>query len=467
MDQGSSQGRPGGLGRSVGTLVCVTVVAALGAAFGAPYAVALLRGPAPTWKAGALTAPLPAVLSAIGETAVAPTAAGVSAVLAPLASVQGLGSRTAISVVDLVNGQSLFNSQDLGSVPASTTKIVTAATVLTARGPTYQLTTRVVAGAAQGEVVIVGAGDPTIAAGANGTYPGAARLDTLAAQVSAALGSTTATKVIYDTSLFSGAVLGPGWDADIPTGGYGAVVSALTMDGARTSPQQAHGPAARSPRPDLALAQAFAKALGLPSSAVTPGVAPAGARELGHVDSPPLSRLVEFMLTESDNVIAEALARQVAIARTQPASFEGAAAAMKTVLGELGLPTAQYGLVDGSGLSRSDRLSAGLLTSVLALAARPDNARLHSIFSGLPVAGYSGTLQLRFDTAATGGAAAGNARAKTGSLSGVSSLAGIVVDADGRALAFAILADAANKGTTPAQESMDRIVAALAGCGCR
>jgi D-alanyl-D-alanine carboxypeptidase/D-alanyl-D-alanine-endopeptidase (penicillin-binding protein 4) len=83
------------------------------------------------------------------------------------------------------------------------------------------------------------------------------------------------------------------------------------------------------------------------------------------------------------------------------------------------------------------------------------------------VAGFSGTLDDRFDTAPAR-RGAGVVRAKTGSLSGVSTLAGITVDADGRLLAFALLADAVPPGGTgPAEAALDRVAARLAGCGCR
>jgi D-alanyl-D-alanine carboxypeptidase/D-alanyl-D-alanine-endopeptidase (penicillin-binding protein 4) len=273
--------------------------------------------------------------------------------------------------------------------------------------------------------------------------------------------------VIYDGSAFAGPVTGPGWDADATSGGYSAPITALMLDGGRATAGQTRAPATRVAQPDLAAAQAFAVALGLPPTAVAVGTAPSGVRELGVVASPPMIRLVDVMLTESDNVLAEALARQVALARGRSATFDGAATAMRDVLGESGVPTAGYGLRDGSGLSRLDRLSPALLTAVLALAARPDRPELHSIFGGLPVAAYSGTLRERYRAAGAGGPAAGYVRAKTGTLTGVSALSGIAVDTDGRVLAFAILADAVDRPTATAQEALDRIAAGLAACGCR
>jgi D-alanyl-D-alanine carboxypeptidase/D-alanyl-D-alanine-endopeptidase (penicillin-binding protein 4) len=95
---------------------------------------------------------------------------------------------------------------------------------------------------------------------------------------------------------------------------------------------------------------------------------------------------------------------------------------------------------------------------------------LRAVLTGLPVSGYSGTLRDRYRKPTAGGTAAGQVRAKTGTLLGVSAIAGITVDADGRMLAFAVMADgvaAGDRATTAAQEALDRVAAILAGCGCR
>jgi D-alanyl-D-alanine carboxypeptidase/D-alanyl-D-alanine-endopeptidase (penicillin-binding protein 4) len=243
------------------------------------------------------------------------------------------------------------------------------------------------------------------------------------------------------------------------------------INGGRVAPVSAHGTSPRTLTPDLDAGTAFAAALGLPSGAVAPGTAPAGAAQLGAVESLPVERLVELMLVESDNVIAECLARQVALARNQPGTFAGGAAAMRTVLGELGLPVDRLVLSDGSGLSRDNRVTPALLTDLLLLAVKPGQPELRALFPGLPVGGYSGTLRDRYRQADDGAPAAGQVRAKTGSLSGLSAIAGTVVTTDGRVLVFAVVADAApvegGPPPTPSQEALDRVAAALATCGCR
>jgi D-alanyl-D-alanine carboxypeptidase/D-alanyl-D-alanine-endopeptidase (penicillin-binding protein 4) len=461
--------RAGRAGLVAAFVALVVALATAGTAvFAGPDVVLALGltgdGLTPHWKAGTAPAAPPAVLAAMDSQAPLPTQQGVASTLAPLLGAQALGPHITASVVDVATGQSIYSSeQDAAMTPASTTKIVTAATVLAARGPAYRIQTRVVAGAQPGEVVIIGGGDPTLAVFPTSFYPGAARIDDLAAQVKQALGGTAPTKVVYDVSLFTGSGIGPGWDPDAITGGSGAVITPLMTEGGRTKSTKYSD---RYAQPDVQAAQAFAKALGLPANAVAAGTAPQGATELGKVESAPMARMVEFMLQESDNVLADALARQVALAKNQPASFEGAAAAMKGVLDGLGVPVTGYGLVDGSGFSRNDRLSPALLTGILSMAARADRAELHTIFSGLPVAGYSGTLASRFTKAQEGGTAAGLVRAKTGTLTGVNSLTGIAVDADGRTLAFAFMADQ----TTNANQAviaLDRVAAALAACGCR
>jgi serine-type D-Ala-D-Ala carboxypeptidase/endopeptidase (penicillin-binding protein 4) len=448
-------------------LVAVSLALTGGAVAGRNRIVWAIAGATPVWRGGSpLSAP--PVLPAASTGPQAPTAEGLATTLRPLLADPGLGTHVAASVHDQATGQSLFASDgETPSIPASTAKLITATTVLTVHDPAYRLRTRAVAGAAPGEVVLVGAGDPTLAAGKVGTYPDAAKLPDLATQVKAALGDAAPARVIVDTSLFDGPVFGPGWDEDIPTGGNVSAITALIADGARVDPTRVRGATKRYPQPELAAGQAFATALGIPGK-VAAGKAPDGAKELGAVESPPLLRLVDTMLTESDNIIAECLARQVALAKGKPATFDGAAEAMRAVLGELGLPATEDGLLDGSGLSRQDRVTPSLLADVLALASRTD--RLRSLFAGLPVAGYSGTLRDRFRSPTAGGSAAGLVRAKTGTLRAVSSIAGIVIDADGHALTFAVLADQVGIGQdaiTASQQALDRVVAALAGCGCR
>jgi D-alanyl-D-alanine carboxypeptidase/D-alanyl-D-alanine-endopeptidase (penicillin-binding protein 4) len=423
----------------------------------------------------AASAPAP-VLAAVPSTAPVPGTDAVAAALHGPLSDPRLGTHVAVEVIDVATGQKLFTQNPTDpTTPASTMKLATAVAVLALRGPAYQIKTRVYAGANPGEVVIVGGGDPTLAINATGSYPEAARLDDLAGQVKRALGGTVPTKVIVDSSLFSGPNTGPNWESTVADGGgYVARVTALMTDGGRINPKQVDPPSPRYVTPDLAAGQAFARLLGAPANAVALGTAPtpvaaspsAGAVPvpgtlLGTVSSPPLVRILEEMLRTSDNTVAELMARQVALARSQPATFAGAGAAVLDELGDLGLPTAGLKIADGSGLSTEDRLTVQLLTGVLALAARPDQPALHALFTGLPVAGYSGTLSGRFRSPSAN-PADGTLRAKTGTLPGVNSLAGYVTDASGRLLGFAVLADHVTAGILPGEAALDRVGTALA-----
>jgi D-alanyl-D-alanine carboxypeptidase/D-alanyl-D-alanine-endopeptidase (penicillin-binding protein 4) len=214
---------------------------------------------------------------------------------------------------------------------------------------------------------------------------------------------------------------------------------------------------------DLDAGSALADALGAPGATVVLGEAPAGARTLATVHSAPIARLVEQALSTSDNMLAEVLARQVALARDLPASFEGAGQAVMDALADAGIDVSGVALSDGSGLSLEDRVPAGVLTAVVSGAADGSLKGASALLSGLPVAGYDGTLFDRGDA----GAAPGTVRAKTGTLLGVHALAGTVVTADGRLLAFAVVADGSSGGDVAAESALDGVAAALAGCGCR
>ena len=402
------------------------------------------------------------ILSGLSANAPRPTVGGVAAAIGPLFADSALGGRVAGSIVDALTGDPLYDVNGTTPMtPASAAKLLTAAAVLHTRGPNYRIATRAVAGSSPGEVVLIGGGDPTLAAGATGAYRGAARLDLLAEQVRKALNGTTPTRVVIDTSIYQGSTTGPGWaEADVRSGII-SNITALMTDGAKVNPADSRSNAARHTQPDVAAGQIFAQALGLQATAVISAVAPPGAKVLGEVFSPTIARIVEVMLLDSDNVVAEAMARQTALAKKLPGSFAGGAQATQAALTELGINSGGVSLVDGSGLSDDNRVTANQLTDVLSRAASPKYPQLRAITSGLPVAGYSGTLTNREQ-----GSGMGGVRAKTGTLNHVNALAGYVVDKDGRLLAFAAVADATTNQFR-AESALDKLAAGVADCGCR
>ncbi len=412
----------------------------------------------PTGLASALSTAAPAAPS--NPPGTAPTAAGIAAALAPGLASAELGPSLSAQVIDVASGSTLLNRRpDAAVAPASTSKLLTAAAILTVRRSTDRFSTRVVAGTDPGTVVLVGGGDPTLSGAPAGTaaeYPESARISDLAAQVRKAVGSRPITHVIVDGSLFTGPATAPGWAPEDAPSSYASPITAAMVDAGRDTPDAAN----RSGTPDIAAGTALASALA--GATVSLGTAPAGAAVLGQVSSAPVGVLVEQMLRDSDNVIAEVLGRQVALAQHQPGSFAAGAAAIANTLKPLGIDVGA-GMKDSSGLSGLDRITASSLGAVLAKAAGTPGLR--SVLTGLSVAGWDGSLveQDRF----TGPAAVANGavRAKTGSLTGVSALAGLVTDHDGRQLIFAFVADRApsEAGT---RSAIDDLAAALVGCGC-
>ena len=401
------------------------------------------------------------VLASLSEDAPVPDPDVLAGQLAPLLGSAAFGTGVSAEIVDVASGSVLLDMDaDDPATPASTAKLLTAVAALTTLDPTDTLETTVVAGATAGEVVLVGGGDPTLSRTApSQSYPGAATVADLAAQVVAAMpAGTPVTRVVVDSSLFAEPLTAPGWGPGDAPSTYAAPITATAVDGARVTP----GSLARSGQPGTDAGSALADALGASNATVVLGDAPEGARTLATVQSAPIARLVEQMLSQSDNVLAEAIARHVAIARNLPASFDGAAQAVTDAVAEAGVDVTGVSLADGSGLSREDRIPAGVLTAVVAGAADGSIEGASALLSGLPVAGYDGTLFDRGDDET----APGTVRAKTGTLLGVHALAGTAVTADGRLLAFAVVADgSANEAA--AEEALDDVAAVLAGCGCR
>jgi D-alanyl-D-alanine carboxypeptidase/D-alanyl-D-alanine-endopeptidase (penicillin-binding protein 4) len=246
-----------------------------------------------------------------------------------------------------------------------------------------------------------------------------------------------------------------------------APIVPVMLDGGRAVPTEQDTP--RTGSPALAAAAELARRLSLDASAVAVGSAPAQAVVLGSVQSQPIRELILQALRASDNVLAEVLAREVAIARRAQPSFAGAAAAVRDVLAGNGIDVSELQVVDGSGLSAQNKVSARGLAGVLAAAASPDAAQprtraLRTLLDGLPVAGGTGTLVDRYENGpATAGR--GYVQAKTGTLADVNALAGIVLDVDGRVLVFTLLSNGSASGS--ARPALDAIAAALRSCGCR
>ncbi|MBW0117331.1 D-alanyl-D-alanine carboxypeptidase/D-alanyl-D-alanine-endopeptidase [Pseudonocardia sp. KRD-169] len=411
------------------------------------------------------TAPVPA-LGPLAATAPLPSTAGLEAALGE--AVADMPGRFTGTVLDPATGQVIWATDaERALVPGSTAKILTAAAALLTLNPTDGFVTRVVAGTQPGTVVLVGGGDPTLTAlpeGEDGVYPGPARLTELAQEVQEQMPGPIDT-VVVDTSRYSGSTSAPGWDPTDIAAGFVTPIEPLMLDGGRIDPTLQDTP--RTDEPALVAGRAFAELVG--ADDVETGTAPGQGERLGSVTSAPFSELIEHTMRTSDNVLAEALAREVAVARGGQPSFAGAAEQTLAALTQAGFDPSGAVLVDGSGLSTEDEVPAQVLGALLSAAATPaesdrDTDFLRPLITGLPVAGGDGTLDDRFGVDTPSASGRGTVRAKTGTLTNVSSLAGLVTDADGRLLVFAFMSNGASPATV--RPRLDALAAELGGCGC-
>lgn len=455
----------------VGGAGAVSLVARSGStpsASPAPAPATVSGTPLPTLAPVRTRTPAPFHLDSSGGDPV--TAPGVARALATRLADDDLGARVNAMVADATTGETLYDrGAGRSAIPASTTKLFTAAAALHVLGPETTFETKVVAGGTvtggvlDGDLVVVGGGDPTLTNDPTPSgYPAPATLAGLARQVRKAGVRRVTGDLVVDTSLFGGPGLAPGWKQTYVTEGSVAPIRAFMVDGGRVRIDDDD----RNGRPDLAGAVKLRAALRSAGvrigDTVRNGTAPVSATDLARVSSPPVSALVERMVARSDNELAESLARHVAIARRAGNGFAGVAAALPATMRDLGVDAPV--LHDGSGLSRLNRVTPEQLVQLLAVAAR--DARLSAVLSGLPVAAFSGTLSGRFDEAPSS-SAAGSVRAKTGSLDNVATLAGVAYTRGGRVLVFAFTADRLpTRFVGAAARALDAAAAALAACGC-
>ncbi|RFA22572.1 D-alanyl-D-alanine carboxypeptidase/D-alanyl-D-alanine-endopeptidase [Subtercola boreus] len=451
--------------------VVVGLLAAGSLAGGAAFASAQAAPPAElTATATAVPAPISTV--AVPERRPQPAVAAPATIIrtcsvSALASAAGLGTFQGV-VRDAATGSILFDrSGDQFSRTASVMKVLTSSAALAVLGPDHPVTTSVVRGAEAGQVVLVGGGDVTLASGSSNIYNDSASILDLAAQVKAAwaadpsAGGGEITSIVLDSSLFSGDTWQPSWSRVEQTEGSTAEVTALMVDGDRANPSADTSP--RSTDPVGRAGQALRSALGSVASGarLQAGVAPAGATVLGAVQSAPVSTMVQEAVLRSDNNEAEMLARLTAIALGAGSSFSALQTAIPAALHDsYGLNVDGLVIVDGSGLSDNDAVSALFITALFdRVDARVGN--LGVLLDGLPIADQTGTLSYRFT--GSNSVVDGKVFAKTGSIDSANTLAGVVHAADGTVLTFAFFALDSQIGS--GREALDALTVGVYNCG--
>jgi serine-type D-Ala-D-Ala carboxypeptidase/endopeptidase (penicillin-binding protein 4) len=351
------------------------------------------------------------------------------------------------AVVDLSTGRAVFtHNPSLSLLPASNEKLAVTYAALTALGPAFRIETDVLGEGRQvgtlwtGNLVLKGYGDPTLSS---------AGLASLARQVRATGITRVAGRVVGDETWFDAQRTSPGWKAAFYIE-ESPPLSALIVDRGRVGRWTSHNPA-------LAAAQLFRKALvrvgvRIAGGAVLGAVQPT-ATIIGSIDSPTLAAIVDFMDHESDNFTAEMLVKELGAVQTDRGTTAAGVGVVTGLLTQAHVPMQGVRIVDGSGLSLLDRMTAGALASLLSVMWNDPGVR-PELLAALPVAGRSGTLAYRMrHTAATG-----VVRAKTGTTDNASALSGFVGDR----YAFSVLENGWPVAYSWARVAQDRFATVLA-----
>jgi serine-type D-Ala-D-Ala carboxypeptidase/endopeptidase (penicillin-binding protein 4) len=356
--------------------------------------------------------------------------------------------RTGVVAIDLATRGNVYRrNQALALRPASNEKLAVAIAALAELGSRYRITTRVLGDGRlegsvwRGRLVLKGSGDPSLSR---------VKLARLAARIEGAGIHSVTGRIIGDETYFDTKRMAPGWKpsfykVECPP------LSALIVDAGKVGRRTVDDPA-------LAAAHAFRQALiaegiRVPRRAVK-GVAPEGSLPLAHAKSSSVAALVRGMNRRSDNFIAEMLTKDLGALELGSGTTAAGTTVMRRVLRARGVPLAGVRLVDGSGLSRYDRMTAIALAALL-ISAWSDPVLHDPFVTSLPVAGISGTLEDRLERPP----ARGRVRAKTGTTNTASALSGYV----GRRYVFAILQNGSPIPWWYARRGQDRFAQILAG----
>ena len=355
--------------------------------------------------------------------------------LAPMLDDARLG-KASIQFRDVTTGNVvLAKNPQLPLLPASSTKVLTVSAALLKLDLDDRITTRVVQSGSD-IAVIKAAGDVWM------TYE---TIKDLAEQIRKNLPGVK--QVQIDTSAWTAPSFIESWGRENITEGFIAPMEPAMIYGARLNGARS-GDVPRSNTPALDVAGAVARELGVTAFSKAEGTVPAGegVKELAKVESPTLRERIEKLMETSDNVMAEAVGREL--------SGNDPVGETLRILGEHFQIPADLKIFDNSGMSKANRIPAEFLDSLMFAAAK-DNSRLSAILATLPVAAGTGTLESRYTTLR----GRGYVRAKTGTLTDTSALVGTILSESGRVYTFAIISNDAP--ILEARSAMDELASAV------
>lgn len=378
----------------------------------------------------------------------------------------GLLDRENVSVFASVRD---FESMDLlwekrgttPTTPASVQKLVTAVLAKRTLGSDFHFLTQI----RQSEnrtIWVVGGGDPTLSRlPDNSYYADAPQLRNLVKGALSAMSiesGETLTVRIDDSRYSDFSQWEPSWRERAWRLGYVAPVTSLQLDGDRASPAIRLSPRSNDPSGRAAswILEEFQRQAPTAHFVLgPPGHTPVASRPLAEVRSAPLETLLGQMILDSDNSLAEALAREITIAIGE----ESIDKAYRAGLSSQSLASSS-GFIDGSGLSNLNQISADEIVSLLFEIAH--SSELSGIFDSLPQGAKTGTLRGRFiEFRSTNGP---EVRAKTGSLEGTVSLAGFAQKEEAIEVVFAVFIQV-DKNADGLRNELDALIAEIARCG--
>lgn len=359
-----------------------------------------------------------------------------------------IGRAFGMLVIDAQTGEVISaHNPDRPMRAASNMKLVTAVNALASMGPDKRFSTKVFAGSTARDVILQGAGDPLL------TTSG---LQRLADRTARQLKRGQRAVVHVDGDLFAPRRKGPGWlNYSV------ASVQALA---------RLHDNSKSPSRNAASVFTARLRSHGIRATLGANRDAIGGARLLASAPGHTVAESLAYMLAYSESNIAEVLFRQTAIATGHKPTWKGGARAAKVTLESLGVSTHDVQLLDGSGLSRLDRLTPRFLTSMLRVAKVEQPERFAAMFrtSAMPVAGVSGTLTPAYGRYSTypSRCASGRVQAKTGTLFDTIALSGVATTKSDGMRIFSFIVNERPRAHTPlsTRRAIDGLAATVEGC---